>query len=276
MPELPEVQTVVNGIKSKLIGLKIKDTEVFTKKLRYPVPINLKNKINNSSLLDVERRAKYIILRLSNDYSLIIHLGMSGRIVIGKKKGLKSIKHTHFQLYFSNDLVLQFIDPRRFGCILLRETSKLLEERLLKHLGVEPLDKSFNHKYLHEIASNKTSPIKSIIMNQKYVVGVGNIYASESLFLSNISPFKIGSKLTLSESDRLVRSIKRVLKKSIQMGGSSINDHTMISGKLGHYQNKLQVYGRDGQKCRNKSCQLPIIRIVIAQRSTFYCSSCQK
>ena len=101
MPELPEVQTVVNGIKSKLIGLKIKDTEVFVKKLRYPVPINLKNKINKSSLLDVERRAKYIILRLSNDYSLIIHLGMSGRLIIGKKKELKSIKHTHFQLYFS-------------------------------------------------------------------------------------------------------------------------------------------------------------------------------
>ena len=179
-------------------------------------------------------------------------------------------------MYFSSDLVLQFIDPRKFGCILLRKNSKLQKEKLLKHLGVEPLDKSFNHSYLYEIACNKTSPIKSIIMNQKYVVGVGNIYASESLYLSKISPFKIGNKITISESNRLVRSIKRVLKKSIQMGGSSINDHTMISGKLGHYQNKLQVYGRDGQKCRNKSCQLPIIRIVIAQRSTFYCSSCQK
>ena len=143
-------------------------------------------------------------------------------------------------------------------------------------MGVEPLSKSFNQNYLYEIASNKASSIKSIIMNQKYIVGVGNIYASESLYLSNISPFKLGNKLTMSESNRLVRSIKRVLKKSIQMGGSSINDHTMISGKLGHYQNKLQVYGRDGQKCRNKSCQLPIIRIVIAQRSTFYCSGCQK
>ena len=172
-----------------------------------------------------------------------------------KKKEIKSIKHTHFQLYFSNDLVLQLIDPRRFGCILLRKTSKLLEEKLLKRLGVEPLSKSFNQNYLHEIASNKASSIKSIIMNQKYIVGVGNIYASESLYLSRISPFKIGNKLTISESDRLVRSIKRVLKKSIQMGGSSINDHTMISGKLGHYQNKLQVYGRDGQKCRNKSCK---------------------
>ena len=135
MPELPEVQTVVNGIKSKLIGLKIKDTEVFVKKLRYPVPINLKNKINKSSLLDVERRAKYIILRLSNDYSLIIHLGMSGRIIIGKKKEIKSIKHTHFQLYFSNDLVLQFIDPRRFGCILLSYYKKsFLNIWALNHL----------------------------------------------------------------------------------------------------------------------------------------------
>tara|TARA_B100000902_G_C27322377_1_gene925576 strand:+ start:968 stop:1798 length:831 start_codon:yes stop_codon:yes gene_type:complete len=276
MPELPEVQTVVNGIKSKLIGLKVTNTEVFVKKLRYPVPINLKNKINKSSLLSVERRAKYIIFTLSNDYSLIIHLGMSGRIIIGKKKEIKSIKHTHFQLYFSYDLVLQFIDPRRFGCVLLRKTSELLDEKLFKHLGVEPLDKPFNQNYLYEITRNKASPIKSIIMNQKYVVGIGNIYASESLHISKISPLKKASKITKAESDRLVRSIKTVLKKSIQMGGSSINDHTMISGKLGHYQNKLQVYGRDGKKCRNKSCQLPILRIVIAQRSTFYCSSCQK
>ena len=143
---------------------------------------------------------------------------MAGRIIIGKKKEIKSIKHTHFQLHFSNDLLLQFIDPRRFGCILLRETSKLLEERLLKHLGVEPLDKSFNHKYLHEIASNKTSPIKSIIMNQKYVVGVGNIYASESLFLSNISPFKIGSKLTLSESDDWCVQLRGYLKNQFKWG----------------------------------------------------------
>ena len=138
---------------------------------------------------------------------------------------------------------------------MLRETSKLLEEKLLNHLGVEPLSKSFNQNYLHEIARNKASSIKSIIMNQKYIVGVGNIYASESLYLSRISPFKIGNKLTISESDRLVRSIKRVWNKSIQMGGSRRNDHTMISGKLGHNQNTLKVYGRDGQKRRKKTWQ---------------------
>ncbi len=144
------------------------------------------------------------------------------------------------------------------------------------NLGVEPLIEKFNDRYLLNVTKNKKSPIKNIIMNQKYIVGVGNIYASEALFLSGINPKNMGCSLTRQDCIKLVKAIKNVLKKSIKLGGSSINDHTMISGKMGYFQNKLQVYGREGLKCRKRTCQSPIIRIVIARRSTFYCTECQK
>ena len=144
------------------------------------------------------------------------------------------------------------------------------------NLGVEPLIGQFNDRYLLNVTKNKKSPIKNIIMNQKYIVGVGNIYASEALFMSGIHPFRLGKDITKRDCVKLVRAIKSVLKKSIKLGGSSINDHTMVSGKMGYFQNKLYVYGREGSKCVKRSCQSPIIRIVIAQRSSFYCSECQR
>ena len=144
------------------------------------------------------------------------------------------------------------------------------------NLGVEPLIEQFNDRYLLNVTKNKKSPIKNIIMNQKYIVGVGNIYASEALFMSGIHPSRLGKDITKQDCEKLVRAIKSVLKKSIKLGGSSINDHTMVSGKMGYFQNKLYVYGREGSKCVKRSCQSPIIRIVIAQRSSFYCSECQR
>ena len=140
------------------------------------------------------------------------------------------------------------------------------------NLGVEPLIRQFNDRYLLNVTKNKKSPIKNIIMNQKYIVGVGNIYASEALFMSGIHPSRLGKDITKRDCEKLVRAIKSVLKKSIKLGGSSINDHTMVSGKMGYFQNKLYVYGKEGSKCAKRSCQSPIIRIVIAQRSSFYLS----
>ena len=144
------------------------------------------------------------------------------------------------------------------------------------NLGVEPLIGKFNDRYLLNVTKNKKSPIKNIIMNQKYIVGVGNIYASDALFMSGIHPSRLGKDITKRDCVKLVRAIKSVLKKSIKLGGSSINDHTMVSGKMGYFQNKLYVYGKEGSKCAKRSCQSPIIRIVIAQRSSFYCSECQR
>ena len=275
MPELPEVQTVVNGIKSKINKHKILRFKKYISKLRYPIQKNLSSKVESSTVTTVYRRAKYIIINLSNNRSLVIHLGMSGRIII-VKNNKKKFKHTHFSILFNKNLVLQFIDPRRFGYIFVTETASLETHRFFVNLGVEPLIEQFNDRYLLNVTKNKKSPIKNIIMNQKYIVGVGNIYASEALFMSGIHPSRLGEDITKRDCIKLVRAIKSVLKKSIKLGGSSINDHTMVSGKMGYFQNKLYVYGREGSKCVKKSCQSLILRIVIAQRSSFYCSECQK
>ena len=275
MPELPEVQTVVNGIKSKINKHKILRFKKYISKLRYPIQKNLSSKVESSTVTTVFRRAKYIIINLSNNRSLVIHLGMSGRIII-VKNNKKKFKHTHFTILFNKNLVFQFIDPRRFGYIFVTETASLERHRFFVNLGVEPLISQFNDRYLLNVTKNKKSPIKNIIMNQKYIVGVGNIYASEALFMSGIHPFRLGKDITKRDCIKLVRAIKSVLKKSIKLGGSSINDHTMVSGKMGYFQNKLYVYGREGSKCVKRSCQSPIIRIVIAQRSSFYCSECQR
>ena len=275
MPELPEVQTVVNGIKSKINKHKILRFKKYISKLRYPIQKNLSSEVENSTVTTVYRRAKYIIINLSNNRSLVIHLGMSGRIII-VKNNKKKFKHTHFSILFDKNLVFQFIDPRRFGYIFVTETASLERHRFFVNLGVEPLIRQFNDRYLLNVTKNKKSPIKNIIMNQKYIVGVGNIYASEALFMSGIHPFRLGKDITKRDCVKLVRAIKSVLKKSIKLGGSSINDHTMVSGKMGYFQNKLYVYGKEGSKCAKRSCQSPIIRIVIAQRSSFYCSECQR
>ena len=275
MPELPEVQTVVNGIKSKINKHKILRFKKYISKLRYPIQKNLSSKVESSTVTTVFRRAKYIIINLSNNRSLVIHLGMSGRIII-VKDNKKKFKHTHFSILFDKNLVFQFIDPRRFGYIFVTETASLERHRFFVNLGVEPLIRQFNDRFLLNVTKNKKSPIKNIIMNQKYIVGVGNIYASEALFMSGIHPSRLGKDITKRDCEKLVHAIKSVLKKSIKLGGSSINDHTMISGKMGYFQNKLYVYGREGSKCAKRSCQSPIIRIVIAQRSSFYCSECQR
>ena len=276
MPELPEVQTIVNGVKSKIMNLKILQFKNSTNKLRYPIPKNLPLKVEGKKVINVQRRAKYIIINLSNSISLVIHLGMSGRIIILDNENKITFKHTHICINFTQKFTLQFIDPRKFGYIFVTKTESLSNNKFFKNLGVEPLGKELNASYIKKVTLKKNAPIKNILMNQKYIVGVGNIYASEALFMSGINPLKPGNDLTLYECNKLMRAIKNVLKKSIKLGGSSINDHTMISGKMGYFQNKLKVYGREGLKCTKRSCKSTIIRIVIAQRSTFYCKNCQK
>ena len=275
MPELPEVETVINGIKPIILNQFISECHLFTKKLRYPVTPGLKRKLIRSSITSIARRAKYIIINLDNNNTLIIHLGMSGRIVISSDNEIKDFKHTHLKLKFSNNMVLKFIDPRRFGCIILIKSNDLAQHRLFNHLGLEPLENDFNGLYLFKICKNKSSTIKSVIMNQFYVVGVGNIYASEALYISKINPKTKGGALRLNDCKLLVKSIKAILRKSIKLGGSSISDYSMVNGKLGNYQNSLKVYAREGKNCLKKTCQGKILRIVIAQRSTFYCSHCQ-
>jgi len=276
MPELPEVETVIKGIEPKIIRNEIIDFKKYSPKLRYRIEGNIRNKIIRKFVKSIYRRAKYIIIVLEDNQTIVIHLGMSGRIIISNSEDRIITKHTHFLISFSNEVDLIYVDPRRFGLIKVIPSNFLFKSKLFRHLGVEPLDRTFNRKYLKMICENKKSPIKSTIMNQKYVVGVGNIYASESLYLAKVNPIKESHLLTTEECNLIVKYIKKVLNKSIKLGGSSINDYAMVSGKLGDYQNKLAVYGREGSICRKRSCKSKILRIVIAQRSTFYCPVCQK
>ena len=277
MPELPEVETVTQGIRTKLINKKIKQVLVYRRDLRFSMDPKFEKKVIGAKIYNVSRRAKYILIQLDNNITLIIHLGMSGRIAIENLNNNERIfKHTHLEFITSNKKKLKYIDPRRFGSILLCQTNKLCKHKLLKNLAPEPLSSEFCKNYLLNSLKFRKTNIKSIIMNQLVVVGVGNIYASESLYKAKIKPNRIAKSLTSVECDRLVKSIKKVLKRSIKLGGSSINDHSLVDGNLGFFQREFEVYGRDGKFCRKKTCKSRILRIVISQRSSFYCNKCQK
>ena len=277
MPELPEVETVSQGIKSKLLNHKISKVIVKRRDLRFRMDTKLEQKITNTKINSVSRRAKYILINLDNGLTVIIHLGMSGRIVVEDLKSSKNIfKHTHLEIITTGKKKMKFIDPRRFGSLLLHETNNLNTHELIKNLAPEPLTKEFNATYLFKALKGRSANIKSIIMNQFIVVGVGNIYASESLYKAKIRPGRQAKSLSLTECVLLAKSIKKVLKRSIKLGGSSINDYSLVDGNLGFFQREFEVYGKEGKICRKKTCHSKILRIVIAQRSSFYCSKCQK
>ena len=277
MPELPEVETVSQGIKSKLLNHKISNVIVKRRDLRFRMDTKLEQKITNTKINSVSRRAKYILINLDNGLTVIIHLGMSGRIVVEDLKSSKNIfKHTHLEIITTGKKKMKFIDPRRFGSVLLHETNNLNTHKLIKNLAPEPLTKEFNATYLFKALKGRSANIKSIIMNQFIVVGVGNIYASESLYKAKIRPGRQAKSLSLTECVLLAKSIKKVLKRSIKLGGSSINDYSLVDGNLGFFQREFEVYGKEGKICRKKTCHSKILRIVIAQRSSFYCSKCQK
>jgi formamidopyrimidine-DNA glycosylase len=276
MPELPEVETVSQGIKSKLLNHKISKVIVKRRDLRFRMDTKLEQKITNTKINSVSRRAKYILINLDNGLTVIIHLGMSGRIVVEDLKSSKNVfKHTHLEIITTGKKKMKFIDPRRFGSVLLHETNNLNTHKLIKNLAPEPLSKEFNATYLFKALKGRSANIKSIIMNQFIVVGVGNIYASESLYKAKIRPGRQAKSLSLTECVLLAKSIKKVLKRSIKLGGSSINDYSLVDGNLGFFQSEFEVYGKEGKICRKKTCHSKILRIVIAQRSSFYCSKCQ-
>jgi formamidopyrimidine-DNA glycosylase len=260
MPELPEVQTTIDGIKPYILNKKIIACTVSVKKLRWELQKDLAKKVINVKILTIIRRAKYIIISGKNFY-LTIHLGMTGTIRIANKKDQK-MKHDHFEIKLSSNKILRFNDPRKFGMIFYSTKSPVFSHKLFINLGPEPLGKDFNGEYLFSKTRNRNIAIKSLLMNANIVVGIGNIYASESLFLSGIRPNKISKKLTKKNCNDLVVSIKKVLKEAIKKGGSSINDYINADGKSGYFQFDFKVYG--------------ILQLKINQRSSFYCKNCQK
>ncbi len=268
MPELPEIETITQGIQN-LVGQKISDIIVRNKSLRYPIEPNLKYKLIDKKIIAITRRAKYIIIKLNYGF-LIIHLGMSGSISLTNLSNIDK-KHDHFDLICEN-IILRYNDPRRFGCIIYTDNA-IEKHKLFSSLGPEPLSNNFNANYLISKINNRNISIKQLIMDNHIVVGIGNIYACEALYKSNILPTRIGNTINETEAKNLVMNIQSVLKSAIQLGGSSLRDYKKIDGTLGYFQNEHFVYGKTNKQC--KSCNNLITAKRIGGRNSFYCPYCQ-
>lgn len=268
MPELPEVETTLRAIK-KFQGQNLTNIKVHNRNLRWTVAKGLEKNSRNQKLINLHRRAKYIIFELENTY-LLLHLGMSGSLRILKSEDNYFLKHDHIEFIFDNEKII-YNDPRRFGSLHIAKD--INNHKLISALGPEPLSKNFNGEYLLECCKRSKTNIKTLIMNQKNVVGIGNIYASESLYLSRVNPQKESQKLDIEECKRIVSSAKKVLNEAIKVGGTTLKDFYSADGSAGYFKIRLNVYGRNGQKCKN--CEEAIVKVIINQRATFYCPNCQ-
>lgn len=270
MPELPEVETTRRGILPRLQGLTLLDITVRNPSLRWPVPADLERQLAGKHVLDVRRRGKYLLFDFG-DVIQLVHLGMSGSLRF-VEAGEPALLHDHVDWRFDSGAILRLRDPRRFGAVLwTRDESS---HPLLAGLGPEPLTAEFDAAYLHARCRGRNVAIKQVIMDAHTVVGVGNIYASESLFHAGIRPATAARRLTRPACTRLVDAIKRVLEAAIAAGGSSLRDYVHSSGELGYFQLATRVYDREGLPC--KVCGTPIRRIVQGQRASFYCPVCQR
>ena len=283
MPELPEVETVLRGISPILEGNQIDYAQVNRPDLRRPFPNNLAKRLKNRKINFLHRRSKYILLDLSGGETLIMHLGMSGRIIISQKVAgtfhhntNHSQKHDHFVLHLKDNHQLTFNDPRRFGVIDLLRTENLELSGMLSQIGPEPLSNSFNEAYFVSTMRLKKTNIKSALLDQRVVAGLGNIYVCEALFRAGISPKRQALRISHKKLSSLVPIIKEILLEAISSGGSSLRDFRNASGDLGYFQHSFDVYGREDQDCYNTECDSKIKRITQAGRSSFYCSNCQR
>jgi formamidopyrimidine-DNA glycosylase len=271
MPELPEVETSCRGIAPHILQQTVNNVIIRQKQLRWPISPALKKDIIKQRITAVERRAKYILLR-TDAGTVILHLGMSGSLHIVDHDSVAD-KHDHIDFQFANGKTLRLHDPRRFGAVLWTRKN-VHKHKLLKNLGPEPLSDEFNGEYLLRCSRQRKVAIKTFIMNSHIVVGVGNIYASESLFAAGINPQRQAGRISAQRYDTLANSIKIILIRSIKQGGTTLRDFTRQDGKPGYFKQSLQVYGKEGLPCPR--CQHPVKRISQLQRSTFYCSYCQK
>lgn len=274
MPELPEVETTRLGL-LPVVGQTISSTTVRNPSLRWPIPDDLAETLQGKTLTALKRRAKYILASFEDEHStgtLLLHLGMSGRLCLLAQFSPPE-KHDHVDLAFANGNVVRLRDPRRFGAVLWIDGPPE-KHALLANLGPEPLTDDFSGDYLYQYLRNRTSAIKTIIMNAHLVVGVGNIYASESLFRARINPKKMAKKLTKKQCATLVAEIKATLSEALDAGGSSLRDFFGADGNPGYFQQTYFVYGRTGEPC--KVCGEAIVSIRQGQRATFYCKICQK
>lgn len=270
MPELPEVETTRRGIAPAITGAAVQRIVVREPRLRWPVPRRLSVELTGARIDAVGRRAKFLLLR-SNPGTLIAHLGMSGSLRL-VPVGTPPCKHDHVDIEFETGQMLRYTDPRRFGCLLWTRRDPL-QHKLLAKLGPEPLGDEFDSGYLRAASRGRRVAIKQHLMNAAVVVGVGNIYANEALFLAGIHPRRAAGRISVKRLDALVANVREVLADAIATGGTTLRDFTGGDGQPGYFQLHLRVYGREGEPCER--CGAPIRRIVLGQRSTFYCPRCQ-
>ena len=269
MPELPEVETTLRGIESHIINKTITSVVVRNPSLRWPVPVKkIKKELENKKIDRIYRRGKYLLLESHGQY-LIIHLGMSGSLRITDTNELK--KHDHIDISFKDGTILRYCDPRRFGCFLWTDNPE--EHFLLKNLGPEPLSNSFNGDHLFKLSRKRKVPVKNFIMDSKIVVGVGNIYASEALYASGINPYSQSGKVTKKKYEELAIEIIKVLRQSIELGGTTLRDFVSGDSSPGYFKQSLKVYGREGEECFK--CGTLIKSRRIGQRASAYCPKCQ-
>ncbi len=287
MPELPEVEIVRQSLDKKIKQKRVKKVIIRNRNLRFKVPSDFENYLKNKKIIKVDRFSKYLILHFYEGHYCLIHLGMSGTIhILDKKKSLKFTntsfyhspflpkKHNHAELIFDNFKVI-YNDPRRFGFFEIIKDRNALEKRF-RFLGPEPFSKNFNLNYVIDFLKEKNKDIKSFLLDQKFVSGIGNIYASEILFASKVYPFKKAKYLKIDDFKNIILNSKKILLKAISRGGSSIRNFKDITGAKGGFQNEFKVYQQEGEICKRRGCKGVIKKNITSNRSTFFCISCQK
>lgn len=273
MPELPEVEVIRRGVEPHVVGRCVAAIAGSGRKMRLPMPRKgLQQLVKGHCFTRVERRAKYLLFFLDSGAVMVIHLGMTGRLGLFPRESA-TVPHDHLRLLLDNDLELRFNDVRRFGSVQLFVSGARLDE-FLAPLGPEPFSRAFAAAYLQQKAAGKSQPVKNFLMDSRVVVGIGNIYASEILFAAKIHPQSAVSRLKTAAWQRIVRESRRILKRAIEQGGTSIINFVRFSGRRGYFQNELLVYGREGQPC--PQCRRPLMRSVMAGRATFFCRHCQR
>lgn len=289
MPELPEVETVRRGLAPALVGVTIRRAELRRGDLRFPFPERFAARLQDRRILDLRRRAKYLIADLDDGEALIMHLGMSGSFRIDDEtpgrfhqpRG-KSAAHDHVVLHLDNGKRVTYNDPRRFGFMLLVARSELDAHKLFRGLGVEPLSAALDAAFLARAFARRAAPVKAALLDQRLIAGLGNIYVCEALHRAHISPLRAAGTLIAASGKpaaaltRLPAAIKGVLKEALEAGGSSLRDHRQTDGSLGYFQHSFRVYDREGAACPTPGCKETIARVVQSGRSTFYCPRCQK
>ena len=275
MPELPEVETVRRGLALRMSGRQIVRAELRRPDLRRPFPPDLAERLQGARIGELSRRGKYILMELDDSGTLLLHLGMSGRITAGTADD-PAEKHDHVVLSLDDGTVVRFNDTRRFGTLDYILRGKEAAHPLLAGLGPEPLEPGFDGAYLSRALAGKLTPIKSALLDQKIVAGLGNIYVCEALYRAGISPRRLAAACTGVRAARLAAAVREVLDEAIAAGGSSLRDYVQANGELGYFQHRWAVYGKEGEPCPDCTCAEGVRRITQAGRSTFFCAKRQR